>query len=65
MVALAELDRDHRLKALRVRDATLAVVEHIVCLAERRQLRIVRAFLEVAAGFADANRSNQPSDPQP
>jgi aminoethylphosphonate catabolism LysR family transcriptional regulator len=60
VVALAELDRDHRLKPLRVRDADLGIVEHIVCLAERRRLRIVRAFLEVAAAFADAAPSSPP-----
>lgn len=59
VVALAEFDRDARLKALRVRDKKLEIVEHIVCLAERRRLRIVRAFLEIAAGFADADAPAQ------
>lgn len=55
VVAFAEFDRDTRLKALRVRDMKLSIVEHIVCLAERRRLRIVRAFLELAAGFTDTD----------
>jgi len=48
VVALAEFDNDKRLTALRVRDAKLDIVEHIVCLAGRRRSRIVRAFLELA-----------------
>lgn len=55
VVALAEFDQDKRLTPLRVRDATFSIVEHIVCLGERRRLRIVQAFLELAAGFADAD----------
>lgn len=52
VVSEAEFDQDKRLKALRVRDARLEITEHIVCLQERRRLRIVRAFLEVAQAMA-------------
>ncbi len=47
VVSEAEFDHDKRLVALRVRDARLEIVEHVVCLQERRRLRIVRAFLDV------------------
>jgi len=53
VVAAAEFDPDPRLRRLRIRDADLAITEHLVCIAERRNLRIVAAFLalaEVAAG---------------
>ena len=53
MVAAAEFDPDRRVHQLRIRDADLAITEHLVCIAERRNLRIVAAFLalaEVAAG---------------
>jgi aminoethylphosphonate catabolism LysR family transcriptional regulator len=54
VVAAAEFDRDPRLKALRIRDASLEIVEHVVCLAERQRLRIVRAFLDLAAELAES-----------
>ncbi len=47
VVSEAEFDHDKRLVALRVRDAKLEIIEHVVCLQERRRLRIVRAFLDV------------------
>ncbi|MFQ5545839.1 MAG: LysR substrate-binding domain-containing protein, partial [Acidiferrobacterales bacterium] len=46
VVSEAEFDHDKRLSALRVRDVRLEIIEHVVCLKERRRLRIVRAFLE-------------------
>jgi len=42
-----------RLKALPFSDAELPNVEYIVCLAERRELRLVRAFLDIAKDFAE------------
>jgi aminoethylphosphonate catabolism LysR family transcriptional regulator len=47
VVSEAEFDHDKRLVALRVRDARLEIIEYVVCLQERRRLRIVRAFLDV------------------
>ncbi len=52
VVSEAEFDQDKRLTALRVRDARLEITEHVVCLQERRRLRIVRAFLEVVRQVA-------------
>jgi len=53
VVAEAELDRDPRIKPLRIRDRSLYIVEHVVCLEDQRQRLIVRAFLEVAESRAD------------
>jgi aminoethylphosphonate catabolism LysR family transcriptional regulator len=47
VVSQAEFDYDKRLTAVRVRDAQMEITEHVVCLQERRRLRIVRAFLEI------------------
>lgn len=52
VVSEAEFDRDRRVAALRVRDARLEITEHVVCLQERRRLRIVRAFLDVVGQVA-------------
>jgi len=48
VVAAAEFDPDRRVKALRIRDAQLSITEHLVCLEERRSLRVLAAFLAVA-----------------
>ncbi|MFQ5755261.1 MAG: LysR substrate-binding domain-containing protein, partial [Acidiferrobacterales bacterium] len=47
VVSQAEFDYDKRLTAVRVHDAQMEITEHVVCLQERRRLRIVRAFLEI------------------
>jgi DNA-binding transcriptional LysR family regulator len=47
IVAQTEFGRDPRVRALEVVDAELASTEYVVCLAERRSLRIVSAFLEL------------------
>lgn len=52
VVSQAEFDYDKRLTAVRVRDAQMEITEHVVCLQNRRRLRIVRAFLDVAAQVA-------------
>ena len=48
----SELGDDPRLAALPVRDAALDVAEYVVCLSDWRRLRVVRAFLDVAAELA-------------
>ena len=53
VVAAAEFDRDPRLKALRIRDCALEIVEHVVCLTERERLRVVRAFLDLAGELSE------------
>jgi aminoethylphosphonate catabolism LysR family transcriptional regulator len=47
VVSEAEFGRDDRLRALAIDDLDLDTTEYAVCLAERRELRLVRAFLEV------------------
>ncbi len=38
------------LHAVRIRDASIHTYAHVVCLAERQDMRMVRAFVEVIAG---------------
>ena len=47
VVSASEFGRDPRVKPLQLIGEDLAMTEYIVCLAERRELRLVRAFLEV------------------
>lgn len=47
LVARTEFGHDPRVRAVEVADAQLASTEYVVCLAERRSLRIVSAFLEL------------------
>jgi aminoethylphosphonate catabolism LysR family transcriptional regulator len=55
VVSQAEFDYDKRLTKLRVRDARMEITEHVVCLEERRRLRIVRAFLDVVGQVVPRN----------
>lgn len=48
VVSRAEFGNDDRLRALPIAGAKLRNTESIVCLAERRQLRVVAAFLALA-----------------
>ncbi|MGH6914652.1 MAG: LysR substrate-binding domain-containing protein, partial [Geminicoccales bacterium] len=43
----SEFGRDDRLRKLAVRDARLSAVEYVVCLKDRGQTRVVRAFLDL------------------
>ena len=54
VVSEAEFDQDARLKTLPFVDPGLEITEYVVCLEDRRRLRIVQAFLEVAEALADA-----------
>jgi LysR family transcriptional regulator, low CO2-responsive transcriptional regulator len=47
VVSQAEFGRDDRLRALAIEDLDLDTTEYAVCLAERRDLRLVRAFFAV------------------
>src|SRR5215469_14350565 len=49
VVSASEFGRDPRVKLLQLTGEDLAMTEYIVCLAERRELRLVRAFLDVVA----------------
>jgi hypothetical protein len=61
VVSASEFGRDSRLKALQLVGNDLAMTEYIVCLAERRELRLVRAFLEIVG--RRVCRSVPPSSP--
>ncbi len=50
VVAEAEFGNDQRLRALPFTDAVLENTEYLVCLEDRRQLRLVQAVLALAAG---------------
>ena len=52
VVSEAEYVADDRLKALGLNGAELSMTEYVVCLAERRKLRIVSAFFELAGKLA-------------
>lgn len=44
------------LHAVRISDAQIRTYAHVVCLAERQEMRMVRAFYDVIAGAAAAQR---------
>ncbi|NKB26034.1 MAG: LysR family transcriptional regulator [Rhodobacteraceae bacterium] len=50
IVSEAEFGTDTRLVALPIRDANLLMDEALVCLRERRDSRMIRAFMGLAAG---------------
>jgi LysR family transcriptional regulator, low CO2-responsive transcriptional regulator len=52
IVSESEFGEDRRLKPLRLAGIDVAMTEYVVCLAERRELRLVRAFLEIVAAAA-------------
>lgn len=54
IVSESEFVSTPMLKALPFADVEVPNVEYIACLAERRELRLVRAFLDVAKDFAEA-----------
>lgn len=46
----SEIGNDDRLQALAIRDAALVSTEYLACLGERRQDRVIAAFLELVPG---------------
>ena len=50
VVADDDIGNDQRLRALPFTDAVLENTEYLVCLEDRRQLRLVQAVLTLAAG---------------
>ena len=50
-VSLPETGNDNRVRAIEIRGAEIETEEHVVCLKIRRDTRLVRAFLEVAAQY--------------
>jgi DNA-binding transcriptional LysR family regulator len=47
VVSESEFGRDDRLRALAIDEIETETTEYAVCLAERRELRLVKAFLDV------------------
>ncbi len=47
VVSASEFGRDPRLRALQISGEDLDMTEYVVCLAERRDTRLVRAFLDL------------------
>jgi DNA-binding transcriptional LysR family regulator len=47
VVSASEFGNDPRLAPIQLMGEDLGMTEYVVCLAERRELRLVRAFLEV------------------
>lgn len=47
IVAAIEFGHDERLRAVPITDVRIETVEYVACLAERRDLRLVRAFLDL------------------
>jgi LysR family transcriptional regulator, low CO2-responsive transcriptional regulator len=52
IVSESEFGQDPRLKPLHLGGIDVAMTEYVVCLAERRELRLVKAFLEIVAATA-------------
>ena len=46
-----------RLRVVRVADAEIYTYAHVVCLAERRDSRVIRAFLDVVGGLLAARKA--------
>lgn len=57
VVSEAEFDLDSRLKTVPISDPGMEITEYVVCLEDRRRLRIVQAFLEVAEALAQTGDS--------
>lgn len=53
IVSAFEFGHDARLRALVIEGAPIEMLESVACLADRRELRIVRAFLEVVPAVVD------------
>lgn len=49
-VSKAEFGRDDRLRALPLADAGIMMTETLVCLSQRREVPVIRAFMQIAAG---------------
>jgi aminoethylphosphonate catabolism LysR family transcriptional regulator len=54
IVSAFEFGHDRRLRALTIVGETIETVEYVACLAERHELRLVRAFLGAVPGEAGA-----------
>ena len=59
-VSEKEFVPDPEIRMVRVSDAEMYTHAHVVCLEERRQARLVRAFLEIIAGLQKERRRVRP-----
>jgi aminoethylphosphonate catabolism LysR family transcriptional regulator len=60
IVAATELGHDDRIAPVEIGDARLDTVEYLVCLEERRNLRIVRAFFDAVRTQWPVNAAARP-----
>ncbi len=61
VVLESELGQDDRLHPVAVADSALGCREYVVCLNERRNLRLVQAFLDLAAEMSPALADDAPA----
>ncbi len=61
VVLESELGQDDRLHPVAVADSALGCREYVVCLNERRNLRLVQAFLDLAAEMSPAPADDAPA----
>ncbi len=61
VVLESELGQDDRLHPVAVADSALGCREYVVCLNERRNLRLVQAFLDLAAEMSPAQADDAPA----
>jgi LysR family transcriptional regulator, low CO2-responsive transcriptional regulator len=54
IVSAFEFGHDERVRALAIADVSIEMLESVACLADRRDLRLVRAFLDVVPPLAAA-----------
>jgi LysR family transcriptional regulator, low CO2-responsive transcriptional regulator len=63
VVSESEFGNDQRLVKVTLAEADLGATEYVACLAERRELRLIRAFLEIVEDSvfpAEAGRTTDP-----
>lgn len=56
IVSASEFGADRRLKPLTLADEPLEMIEYVACLAERREVRLISAFLALAARWQRPSR---------
>jgi len=61
VVSESEFGNDPRLIKIAIEEADVGATEFVACLAERRQLRLIRAFLELVEGEKPPAKIPSPS----
>ena len=64
IVSAFEFGHDERLRALAIEDIEIAMLEYVACLADRRELRTVRAFLDIVPPLADVEAHRRDAERQ-